>query len=109
MSGEIYSDDVITLDDGGLTLSKYYFPLGSAKRIEYADIKGVAVETMNWATGKGRVWGATDPRFWLPLDKRRHKKSTLLVFGVGKRVKPCVTPDDPDRVLELLRERVSVA
>ena len=42
---------------------------------------------MNWATGKGRVWGATDPRFWLPLDKRRHKKSTLLVFGVGKRVK----------------------
>ena len=61
MSGEIYSDDVITLDDGGLTLSKYYFPLGSAKRIEYADIKGVAVETMNWATGKGRVWARPTP------------------------------------------------
>jgi hypothetical protein len=30
------------------------------------------------------------------------------VFDVGARVKPCVSPDDPRRVIELLRERVPI-
>ena len=50
--------------------------------------------------------GTTDPRTWLPLDLRRPRKDKLLVFDVGERVRPCVGPDDPDRVVELVRTRV---
>lgn len=63
------------------------------------------VENMNWATGKGRFWGATIPTTWMPLDMGRSKKDKVLVLDVGARVKPCVTPDDPDRVIELLTAR----
>jgi hypothetical protein len=31
-----------------------------------------------------------------------------LVLDVGARVKPCVSPDDPQRVIELLRERAHI-
>jgi hypothetical protein len=108
MGDALYSDSCLILDEDGLTIRRYYFPLGSEKRISYADIRGVQTETMNWWTGKGRWWGTGDPRGWLPLDLRRHRKDTLLVFDVGQRVKPCVSPDDPDRVVELLRTRVAV-
>jgi hypothetical protein len=36
----------------------------------------------------------------------RLKKDEVLVLEVGSWVKPCVTPDDPDRVTELLKARV---
>jgi hypothetical protein len=106
MGAVLYSDDCLSLDDVGMTIRRYCFPLGSPKRIAYRDIRGVQVETMNWLTGKGRWWGTADPRAWLPLDLRRHRKDKLLVIDVGQRVKPCVSPDDPDRVVELLRTRV---
>jgi hypothetical protein len=32
-----------------------------------------------------------------------------VILDVGTRVKPCITPEDPDRVLELLRARVPVS
>lgn len=67
---------------------------------------GVAVDIEG--TGKGRLWGTAVPRYWLPLDMRRPAKQTLLCFDLGRRVKPCVSPDDPDRVIELLRGRVPV-
>jgi hypothetical protein len=36
----------------------------------------------------------------------RLRKDKVLVLDVGSWVKPCVTPDDPDRVAELLKARV---
>ena len=109
MGEVLYQDSCLILDEDGLTIRRYFFPLASDKRISYADIRGVQTETMNWLTGKGRWWGTADPRAWLPLDLRRHRKDKLLVFDVGQPVKPCVSPDDPDRVVELLRPRVPVA
>jgi hypothetical protein len=63
---------------------------------------------MTWLTGKGRVWGTGHPGYWFPLDMRRMNKTEMLVLDLGGRVKPCVSPDDPQRVLELLRTRVRV-
>ena len=92
----------------GLTIRRYYFPWAGAKRISYDGVVRVEVRPMNWLTGKGRLWGTAVPRYWLPLDMRRPAKQTLLCFDLGRRVKPCVSPDDPDRVIELLRGRVPV-
>jgi hypothetical protein len=109
MSDEIYRDKFIVLDDDGVTILRYYFPLATPKRIAYDDIRRVLVEKMNWWTGKGRFWGASVPYTWMPLDLGRAKKDKVLVLDIGARVKPCVTPDDPDRVLELLKARAPVS
>jgi hypothetical protein len=47
--------------------------------------------------------GHDGPRRWFNLDLgRRHKRVALLV-DAAKRVKPVITPDDPQRVAALLR------
>ncbi|APE15882.1 hypothetical protein BOH72_12280 [Mycobacterium sp. WY10] len=107
MSDEIYRDSFIVLDGDGITLLKYYFPFATPKRIAYNDIRNVLVEDMNWLTGKGRFWGASLPYTWMPMDWGRMKKDKVIVLDVGSRVKPCVTPDDPDRVAGLIREHVT--
>jgi hypothetical protein len=102
----LYSDDSMLIDESGITIHRYYFPLASGKRISYSEIRRVDVEQMNWVNGKGRVWGTADPRGWLPLDWRRHRKEKLLVFDLGRRVRPAVSPDDPRRVMSVLRDRL---
>ncbi len=102
----LYEDAGLTLDEDGITVNRYYFPFANAKRIAYSDIQGIRREKMSWATGKGRIWGAGDPRYWFPLDPRRGRKSTLLVIDVGRRVRVCITPDDPEKVISILKAKV---
>lgn len=106
MGTVLYDDASLSLDEDGMTIKRYYFPTASSKRISYGDIRRVDVEQMNWVNGKGRIWGTADPRGWLSLDWRRHRKEKLLVFDLGRRVKPAVSPDDPDRVIDVLRAKV---
>jgi len=101
-----YEDAGLLLDDEGITIRRYYFPLATPKRISYSDIQGIKTKPISWNSGKGRFWGASDPRYWFPLDIHRGSKKTLLVLDVGRRVKACITPENPERVIELLRERV---
>ncbi|MEZ0353842.1 hypothetical protein [Mycobacterium sp. pR1184] len=108
MSEAWYEDSGLRLDEDGITIRRYYFPLAGAKRIPYSEIRGIKTEEMTWNSGKGRVWGAGDPRYWFPLDIRRAGKRTLIVLELGRHVRPCITPDDPDRVIELLRERAPI-
>jgi len=102
----LYQDAGLTLDEDGITIRRYYFPFATSKRIAYRDIKGIKAKPMGWASGKGRFWGASDPRYWFPLDMQRGKKQTLLILDVGRRVRPCITPEDPDKVIGLLKTRV---
>jgi hypothetical protein len=102
----LYEDAGLLLDDEGITIRRYYFPLATAKRICYSAIQGIKTKPISWKSGKGRFWGASDPRYWFPLDIHRNSKQTLLVLNVGRLVKACITPEHPDRVIELLRERV---
>ena len=108
MTEALYEDSGLRLDEDGITIRRYYFPLAGSKRVAYTDIRDLKVEPMTFASGGGRIWGATDPRYWFPLDIRRGRKKTLLVLDVGARVRPCLTPDNPDRVIELLRDRVPI-
>lgn len=107
MSEALYEDPGLRLDEDGITIRRYYFPFASPKRIAYSDIQGVKTKQMTWNSGKGRIWGAADPRYWFPLDLRRGRKQTLLVVNLGRRrVRPCISPDDPDRFIEVLHDRL---
>lgn len=63
---------------------------------------------MSWWTGDGRLWGSAHPGYWLPWDGSRPRKKILLVLDVGVRVKPAFSPDDPERVREILSARTRV-
>ena len=107
MKQTLYDDGLVQLDADGLTIRRYYFPLGTSKHIPYARIQGVQERHMGALTGKGRLWGSGDLRHWFPLDLRRPQKEKALVLDVGKSVSPVITPEDPERVLALLQERMS--
>ena len=102
----LYDDGLVQLAADGLTLRRYYFPLGTSKHIPYARIRGVQARRMGLWSGKGRLWGSGDLRHWFPLDLRRPRKETLLILDLGAWVRPVITPADPDRLLALLREQV---
>ena len=104
--GVVYDDGRVVLDGEGVTLRRYYFPLGSSKRIPYRRIHGVEVRPMGWLTGKGRVWGTASPRYWLPLDLTRPRRHALVVLDLGGFVKPAFSPEEPERVLGILRQRI---
>ena len=55
-----------TESPSGATISSFATP----KRIAYNDIRGIKAKPMGWS-GKGRFWGASDPRYWFPLDIHR--------------------------------------
>jgi hypothetical protein len=102
----LYDDGGLVLDGEGLTIRRYYFPWAGAKRIPYQQIRRALVRPMGWLSGRGRGWGTSHPGYWFPLDLHRAAKHAVVVLDLGHRVKPCVTPDDPDRVIQLLSERV---
>ena len=108
VSGEVlYDDGKVLLDREGVTLRRYYFPLGTSRRIPYQRIHTVGARPMGWWSGKGRGWGTAHPGYWLPLDLSRARKNTLVVLDLGSRVKPAFSPDDPDQVLEILRQQTN--
>lgn len=102
----LYDDGLVQLDDNGITLRRYYFPLATSKHIRYQDIRGVEARPMNWLTGKGRLWGTGTFRYWLPLDTKRPSKNTLVVLDVGGKLKPAFSPDDADQVVSLIQQRI---
>ena len=106
MTEALYDDAGLMLDEDGITIRRYYFPLATPKRIAYNKIRGIRAKPMSWLSGKGRIWGTSDPRYWLPLDVARRSKQTLLILELGRWVRPCITPEDPTRVIALLRDRV---
>jgi hypothetical protein len=110
MVGEVlYDDGLVELDEQGITLGRYYFPIGVSKRIAYTDIQNVEQRPMGAWTGRGRLWGSGDLRHWAPLDLHRPKKDTAIILDLGRFVQPVFSPDGPARVMALLHERVPKA
>lgn len=102
-----YDDGGVRLDDTGVHVRRYYFPWAGSKHIPYGNICGFEARPMTWFRGNGRIWGTGSWRYWLPLDIGRPRKNTLVVLDLGRRVKPAFSPDDPDRVIGMLRERTA--
>jgi hypothetical protein len=102
----LYEDGQVTLDRSGITIRRYYFPFATSKRIPYMQIRDVRERRMGVLTGKGRLWGSGDLRHWAALDLGRWRKETAVILDLGRHTRPTFSPDDPERVLAILRERV---
>jgi hypothetical protein len=100
----LYEDSKVVLDDDAITIRSYYFPC-VAKRIPYRAIRGVEDRRMGLWT-RLRIWGTSDLRRWFHLDFERPLKKRAIVLDVGGWVRPGLTPDDHDRVLRILRQKI---
>src|SRR4051812_36371310 len=108
MGTALYEDRWLTCETDRLIIRGYYFPLGTAKVIAYRDIKAVTRRPLTFWTGSWRIWGTTLPGYWWHLDPARPRKQSALVLDLGKRVKPVITPDDPEKVMAILAQRCSL-
>ncbi len=99
-----YADRWISCTPTGIDVRGYYFPWGT-KHIPYAAVRDLQRVDLTAARGRARIWGTANPGYWAGLDPKRPRKSTALIFDLGARVKPFLTPDDPDTVEAIVRER----
>jgi hypothetical protein len=104
----LYEDEWITCSSRALIIRGYYLPSRRSlpKIIPYADIRSVKQITIGRFTGQMRIWGTATPRIWASFDPRRPRKISALVVDSGRFTKALITPDDPDRVREILQVRV---
>ncbi len=99
-SPALYDDGRIFCDDEGLTIRWYY--LWGAKRIPYRRIRAATTFTLGALRGKWRIWGSGDLTHWYNLDTTRPHKETGINLDIGRRARPCITPDDPQRVIDII-------
>ncbi|MEU8687360.1 hypothetical protein [Streptomyces sp. NPDC048665] len=98
----MYDDGLLACTDSELIIRRYYFPWGSAKRIPYSQIRGVQWIPLDLRTGSWRLWGSGDFVHYFNLDTSRPRKRVALIVDLGRRVKPVITPDEPERLVEVL-------
>lgn len=103
----LYEDRYVVCDDDAITIHAYYFPVGS-KRIPYTTMVSVTEENIDFWTGAGRIWGMGISPHWFHLDWDRPGKTRCIIINDGFWVKSVVTPDNHDRVMEILAAKVSI-
>lgn len=102
----LYQDNFIICDDDALTIDWYYFPFGS-KRIPYKSIKNFSEENIGLFTGQGRIWGMGFSPHWFHLDPQRPTKTKCIILDDGEWIKSVITPDDCERVMQILRDKIA--
>lgn len=93
-----YDDGLVACTDDALVIRRYYFPLAISRHVLYSKIRSMP----SCAAGKGRIWGSGDFIHGRSLDVRRPQKDMGQVIDTGHRVKPVITPDNPDDVIRVL-------
>ena len=96
-----YRDRFIECTGDEIRVHGYYFSWGT-KHIAYANIRSLRRVEMGLTTGKGRIWGTANPRYWASFDPKRPAKKVALVLDLGRFVRPFLTPDDPDAVESII-------
>lgn len=92
---EDYDDGTISCGADGVRIRRYYVP-GGSKRIATSAIRSAQRVPIGLLTGRARIWGTANPRYWASLDPSRPRKQVGFVIDAGRPVKPFVTPEDPD-------------
>jgi hypothetical protein len=105
---DTYDDGTIVCGPDRLEIHSYYFPFGT-KSVPYTQIKGLQrIEIKGVWSGKWRIWGTGNPRYWANLDTKRPKKKAGFVVDLGGKVNPIVTPEKPDAFESVVRDRANL-
>jgi hypothetical protein len=100
-----YEDKWIRCTPDAIEVRGYYFPWGT-KRIRYGSIRSIERVNLGALTGRARLWGTANPGRWANFDPRRATKTIGFDLHLDGRVKPLITPDDPDAFEMAVREHV---
>lgn len=106
-AASLYDDGGVACDEQGLTIRRYY--LWGAKRIPYTSIEAVTelpLTDIN-TVRRWRIWGSGDFLHWWNLDTKRPEKRLALVIDIGRHIRPTITPNDPETVEGILKERTA--
>src|SRR5262249_39240689 len=98
----LYDDGRICCDDTGVIIG-WYYPWG-CKKISYASIRTVTKRPLTRVRGRWRLWGSGDFVHWYNLDGNRPNKLNALELDTGGRIRPVITPDDPDSVAAIIEQ-----
>ena len=104
MTAILYQDPQVTIYQELIVINKYYFPLATSRNILPSEIERVTVYDSKEVTHR---WGLCTKYLnnWFPLDTNRKNKSKFIEIIVrGKKMRPSITPDDPDRVAQVIWE-----
>ena len=104
---KLYDDSVVALDEAGITIKSYGRP-GSHRNISYSEVRDVSLISLRIGTGRWRLVGISPgrPFHFFHWDSHRASKSHGLSLDLGRRRKTAITPEDPDRMLALIAERI---
>jgi hypothetical protein len=103
----LYHDRWITCTDEAIVIRWYY--LWGAKRIPYSRIRSAERVDLGAFTGKLRIWGTSNFRYWASLDPGRPRKEAALILDLGGAVRPFVTPEDVQAVEDIIVVRARLA
>jgi hypothetical protein len=114
----IYEDERVICDNEGIIIKGCYQPLESDKKILYQDIHNIKIQRLNPLSGLAQIWGKSNSMlqgdtsnkyYWSAFDPKRLFKGKAIIIDDGTLVKSAITPEDTDRVFQILKERALIA
>jgi hypothetical protein len=101
-----YQDRSLLVDDDGITITSYFWP-GHHRHIPFSSIVAVEEIPLGTFSGRYRLVGFELRRLrdFFPWDSHRSATSRAFALDVGGRVRPVISPEDHEQVLELITER----
>jgi hypothetical protein len=97
-----YDDGLVACLDTEILIRQYSALLRRPRHISYSSIRE-ARQVQLGTLGRLRIHGSGDLRHWFSYDPGRPGKSEAIVLHLNGRIRPVITPDEPERVAEELR------
>ena len=106
MAAILYSDGLISIDEGSITFRRYYFPSYKSKTVPLSDIADIAVKPPTIFFGKWRIHGTGNFRTWYPEDRDRPKRDRIFLLRLRDRwIRIGFTAEDGERAERVLRAK----
>ncbi len=103
----VYDDDVVALDDSGITIKHYHRP-NRSRRVAYDNIVAAELIEIGFGSGRYRLVGYSPRRLrhFFHWDPRRASKAHAVSLDTGGWRRIAITPDKPATALRVIRERI---